>query len=750
MRLEEATFGLEGTPGMSLFENKRGQTAGAMAVKRLQDDIGAYLTEQDRELVQRAYVFAAKAHEGQFRLSGEDYIEHPVAVARILSELEGDAHTLAAALLHDVAEDTDVTIEEIRQEFGVEIARLVDGVTKLSRIQFHSRMEEQVSNLRKMFLAMAEDWRVVVIRLADRLHNLRTLDALPVDKQKQTAEETLDIYAPLAHRLGIWRFKWELEDLGFRYLYPEEYRSLAKQMVAKRSEREAEVAMVISRLQNLLQEHGIQADVQGRAKNLYSIYRKTKRLGIDMSQIYDLLAVRVITATVSDCYEVLGLAHTLWKPMPGRFKDYIAMPKPNGYQSLHTTVLGPLGQPFEIQIRTREMDRTAEYGSAAHWKYKERRSDQSFDQKMSWLRQLLDWQREMTDAGEFMEALRLDVFNDEVFVFTPKGDVIDLPVGSTPLDFAYRIHTDVGHQCVGAKVNGKLVPLSYKLNTGDIVEILTSRQSSGPSRDWLDIVKTSQARSKIRSFFRKLLREEDIARGKTTLEAEVQQKLGVKLADLIDAGVAGNVLRKLNYPDLQSLYAAISYGGISAVHVTTRLRDEAAKTAPDLLPKREEAPKVVPRKPRGPEEAVTVKGMSGFLVRLAQCCSPLPGDPIIGYITRGRGVTVHRLDCPTLMSLTDTERFIEASWETEVRASYPAEILIEGVDRPGLFAEITSVIAEMGSNITNATARGNPEGTARITIQFETHDLDEFKKVVASIRQIDGIIGVRRVFGKGR
>ncbi|HAF67232.1 MAG TPA: (p)ppGpp synthetase [Clostridiales bacterium UBA9857] len=721
-----------------------------MAVTKLQDDIGAYLQDQEKELVQRAYVFAAKAHEGQYRLSGEEYIHHPVAVARILSELEGDADTLAAALLHDVVEDTDVTLEEIRQEFGPEIARLVDGVTKLSRIQFHSRVEEQVSNLRKMFLAMAEDWRVVVIRLADRLHNLRTLGALPVEKQKQTAEETLDIYAPLAHRLGIWRFKWELEDLSFRYLYPEDYRSLAEQISAKRSEREAEVAMVISRLQASLQEHGIQAEVQGRAKNLYSIYRKMKRQAIDISQIYDLLAVRVIVATVSDCYEVLGLAHTLWKPMPGRFKDYIAMPKPNGYQSLHTTVLGPLGKPFEIQIRTRDMDRTAEYGSAAHWKYKEGKADQSFDQKMSWLRQLLDWQREMTDAGEFMEALKLDLFNDEVFVFTPKGDVIDLPVGSTPLDFAYRIHTDVGHQCVGAKVNGRLVPLSYKLNTGDIVEILTSRQSSGPSRDWLDIVKTSTARSKIRAYFRKLLREEDIARGKAALENEVQQKLGVKLADLIEAGVASNVLKKLNYHDFQSLYAAISYGGISAVHVTTRLREEALKAAPDLLPKREETPKAAPKKPRGPEEAVIVKGMDGILVRLAQCCSPLPGDQIIGYITRGRGVTIHRLDCPTLLSLTDTERFIEATWKAEVRASYPVEILVEGEDRPGLFAEVTSVIASMGSNITNATARGCPDGTARITIQFETHDLNELRKVVAGIRQVEGIAAVKRVFGKGR
>ncbi len=720
-----------------------------MAVDKLQHDIGEYLTGQDKQLVLSAYVFAEEAHRGQFRLSGEEYIEHPIAVARILTELEGDAQTLAAALLHDVVEDTDITLEQLEKEFGADIARLVDGVTKLIRIEFHSRVEEQVSNLRKMFLAMAEDWRVVIIRLADRLHNLRTLDALPVEKQKRTAEETLDIYAPLAHRLGIWRFKWELEDLGFRYLYPKEYRALAKEISAKRSEREAEAALVISRLKDLFEKHEIEADVQGRAKNLYSTYKKMKRLGTGLSEIYDLLAVRVIVNTVSDCYEALGFVHNLWKPMPGRFKDYVAMPKPNGYQSLHTTVLGPLGEPFEIQIRTGEMDRTAEYGSAAHWKYKERKADKLFDQKMSWLRQLLDWQREMTDAGEFMEALRVDVFTDEVFVFTPKGDVIDLPVGSTPLDFAYRIHTDVGHHCTGAKVNGKLVQLSYELKTGDIVEVLTSRQPTGPSRDWLDIVKTSQARSKIRAFFRKQLREEDVARGKSALENEVQ-KMGVKLSALEEAGVVEKVLRKLNYPDMKSLFAAISYGGISPIHVTTRLRDVASRTAPDLLPKREETRRMVPRKPLGPEEAVIVKGMSGILVRLAQCCSPVPGDPIIGYITRGRGVTVHRLDCPMLANLTDTERFIETTWESEIRAFYPVKILVEGKDRPGLFAAITSVIADLDSNIINATAKGQDDGNARITVQFEIHDLNELKKVISDIKKIEGITKVNRAFGKRR
>lgn len=720
-----------------------------MAVSELERDIGSYLCAKDKELVRRAYSFAARAHSGQYRLSGEEFIEHPVAVAKILSELESDAETLAAALLHDVVEDTGVKLEEIRAEFGQEVAKLVDGVTKLSRIQFHSKMEEQVSNLRKMFLAMAEDWRVVVIRLADRLHNLRTLDALPVEKQRKTAEETLEIYAPLAHRLGIWRFKWELEDLAFRYLEPEEYYSLVERIAAKRSEREAQAAMVITRLKEALAEAGIACDVQGRAKNLYSIYKKMRTQGKDLSEIYDLLAVRVIVNTITDCYEVLGIVHTLWKPMPGRFKDYVAMPKPNGYQSLHTTVLGPLGEPFEIQIRTKEMDRTAEYGSAAHWKYKEGKTDKVFDQKMSWLRQLLDWQREMTDAGEFMEALRIDIFNDEVFVFTPKGDVINLPVGSTPLDFAYKIHTDVGHQCVGAKVNGKMVPLHYKLNTGDIVEILTSRHSAGPSRDWLEIVKTPQARSKIRAFFKRQLREEDIARGKAALEKEIQ-KLGLKMSDLEETGVVERVLKKINYPDLRNLYAAIAYGGISPVHTASRLKDEALKVKPELLPQKEQAAKPVTRKLRGPEEAIVVKGMKDFLVRLARCCNPVPGDPIIGYITRGRGVTVHRLNCPVLQGYKDKERFIEVSWERTVEASYPVGILIEGQDRPGLFADVTSVIAGLGANILNASARGRADGTAKISILFEIHDLDELKKVTADIRRIKGISKVNRVFSRVR
>ena len=714
--------------------------------------IAPYLSTEDKHLLERAYAFAEKAHDGQMRLSGEEFIEHPVAVATILSELEGDAQTLAAALLHDVVEDTSIKLEEVRAEFGDEIAKLVDGVTKLSRIEFRTRVEEQVQNLRKMFLAMAEDWRVVVIRLADRLHNLRTLEPLSADRRKRTAEETLDIYAPLAHRLGIWRLKWELEDLSFKWLESDEYKSLARQIAARRTERETETADVIARLKDRIVREGIQCDVTGRAKNLYSIYKKMKNDGKVLDEIYDLLAVRVIVGTVTDCYEVLGLCHTIWKPVPGRFKDYIAVPKPNGYQSLHTTVVGPHGEPFEIQIRTRDMDRTAEYGSAAHWRYKEgdRAKDQVFEQKMSWLRQLLEWQRDMTDASEFMEALKVDVFTDEVFVFTPKGDVVDLPKGSNPLDFAYRIHTDIGHHCVGAKVNGRIVPLSHKLATGDIVEILISRQSAGPSRDWLDVVRTPQARSKIRSFFKKQLREEDIERGEATVKKEIT-KLGLDFDAVEEAGILYKVFERLGYPDMENLAAAVAYGGISPIHVAQRVRDEVQRTKPELLPQKETQQKQAVRRPRGPEEAVIIKGMSDFLVRLAHCCNPVPGDPIIGYITRGRGVSVHRIDCPSLSDYTDKERFIEASWVQADDTAYPVEIAIEGHDRPGMFADVTSVIAGVGANILSASAKGQPDrGAARINTVFEIHNLDELEEVITRMKQVKGVTSVSRVTGRTR
>jgi len=716
-----------------------------VSVSGLRLDIAESLSTKDAELVEKAYEFARKAHEGQHRLSGEEFIEHPLAVAKILAEMEGDAVTLAAALLHDTVEDTDVSLQDIEKEFGPEVAKLVDGVTKLARIEFKSPVEEQVSNLRKMFLAMAEDWRVVVIRLADRLHNLRTLYALSPEKQKATAEETLEIYAPLAHRLGIWRFKWELEDLAFKYLHPEEYRSLAHSIAKHRSHREAEAAMVMAALKERLIRAGIPAEVQSRAKNLYSIYRKMQRQGKALSEIYDLIAARVIVNTVTDCYEVLGICHTLWKPVPGRFKDYIAMPKPNGYQSLHTTVVGPLGEPFEIQIRTREMDRTAEYGSAAHWRYKEgTRGDESFEEKMAWLRQLLDWQREMTDAREFMEALKLDIFNDEVFVFTPKGDVIDLPVGSTPLDFAYRIHTDIGNHCVGAKANGKMVPLDYKLQNGDIVEIIVNRQSGRPSMDWLDIVKTPSARSKIRQFFKKELRDEDILRGRTQLEKEIL-KAGLKPDCLDDEEIRERVLERLRFTDFEDVYAAIAYGGLSPVHVASRIKEEVQKKTPpapeQALPPRIEAP----AKPRGPEDAVIVKGMRDLLVRLAHCCNPVPGDPIIGYITRGRGVSVHRLDCPSLENFKDRERFVEVSWDENSQGAYPSSVEVRAHDRPGLFADITGILARAGANILSASAKGNSDGSAFINVTFETHDLEELKRLTKQMRDVRGVTEVRRV-----
>ncbi len=722
-------------------------------ISRLREKIGDYLPPEERRILEKAYEFAIQAHTGQKRLSGEDFVEHPIAVATILSEMRGDVQTLCAALLHDVVEDTNVKLDEIRSRFGDEVAKLVDGVTKLSRIEFRSRVEEQVSNLRKMFLAMAEDWRVVVIRLADRLHNLRTLYALPPERQFSTAVETLEIYAPLAHRLGIWSLKWQLEDLAFKYSEPEEYKSLTKRIAVRRTEREAEAATVMAKLKERLSREGIHCDVLGRAKNLYSIFKKLKQQGKDLSEIYDLIAVRVIVETVTDCYEALGICHTLWRPLPGRFKDYIAMPKPNGYQSLHTSVVGPLGEPFEIQIRTREMDGTAEYGSAAHWRYKEheqKSKDTAFEQKMSWLRQLLEWQREMTDAREFMEALKIDVFNDEVFVFTPKSDVVDLPVGSTPLDFAYKIHTDIGHHCVGAKVNGRIVPLSRKLITGDIVEILTNRQSLGPSRDWLDIVKTPQARSKIRTFFKRQLREEEVSKGKATLEKEILQRLGIPAGDIEDVGAYDALLKKLGYPDMENVYAALAYGGISPIFVVNRLKDEILRVKPSMLPVKEEVQRPVQRKRRGPEDAVVVKGMKDILVRLARCCNPVPGDSIIGYITRGRGVSVHRLDCPSLSAYADKERFIEATWADVEETSFPAEIAVDGVDRPGLFADVTAVMAGLGVNILSASAKGQASGNARVNITFEIHDLKELEEAVYRIRRVKGITSVSRTFGRTR
>lgn len=622
-----------------------------MSLEDLLEQVQRYQPQGDLSIIEKAYNFAEKAHEGQSRISGEPYFIHPVAVASILARLELDIPTIAGGLLHDVVEDTKITLVELEKEFGVEIAQLVDGVTKLSRIEFRSKEEQQVENLRKMFLAMAKDIRVVLIKLADRLHNMRTLKHQSAWKQREIAEETLEIFAPLAHRLGIFAIKWELEDLAFRYLEPEQYYHLVEGISMKRREREAYIDQVMNILKERLVEVGIKADIQGRPKHFYSIYKKMKEQGKELSEIYDLIAVRVIVESIKDCYGALGIVHTLWKPIPGRFKDYIAMPKPNMYQSLHTTVMGPQGEPFEIQIRTFEMHRTAEFGIAAHWKYKEggKGGSKDFDQRLAWLRQILEWQTELRDAREFMETLKIDVFSDVVFVFTPKGDVFELPAGSVPIDFAYRIHSDVGHRCIGSKVNGRIVPLDYTLKNGDIVEILTSKQANGPSRDWLKLVKTSQAKNRIRQWFRKEKREENIARGKEILEKELK-KQGLEPGELFKSDRILEVSKRFNFNNPDEFFATLGDGALSPIQVIARVKDDIykGKKLPD-----ESILTELPAEKKSTgygkaSQGIRVRGVDDVLIRLSRCCNPLPGDPIVGYVTRGRGVSVHRADCPNV------------------------------------------------------------------------------------------------------
>lgn len=643
----------------------------AMTIDEIYKQILGYQPDAPIALVEKAYNLAVDAHKGQFRASGEEYICHPLGVAKILADLQIDALTISASLLHDVVEDTAVSLDDLEKQFSKEVALLVDGVTKLSRFEYKSKEEQQLENYRKMFLAMAKDIRVVLIKLADRLHNMRTLKHMSPEKQKRIAQETMEIFAPLAHRLGIFNMKWELEDLSFRYLEPEHYYDLVDQMKQKRQAREEIINDAVDVLSEKLQELGIKADIQGRPKHFYSIYKKMKKSNKDLSEIYDLYAIRVVVDSVKDCYGALGIVHTLWKPLPYRFKDYIAMPKSNMYQSLHTTVIGTRGQPVEIQIRTWEMHRISEYGIAAHWRYKEgaKGADKDFDQKLSWLRHLIEWQQEMRDPREFMDALKLDVFTDEVFVFTPKGDVIDLPAGSVPIDFAYRIHTDVGHRCVGARVNGKIIPLEYRLNNGDIVEIITSKQSSGPSRDWLNIVGSSETRSKIRQWFKKENREENIAKGREAIERE-SKKLGYEWKELAKGDRLDEIAKKMNISGGEDdLLAALGFGGVTLHGVMAKLIEAHKKelkstTPPDLSQLLADLkPKSVNRKAG---HGILVKGEAGLLVRLARCCNPVPGDVITGYITRGRGVSVHRADCSNIPTdPTEYERMIEVDWDID-------------------------------------------------------------------------------------
>lgn len=717
-----------------------------MKFEQLVSELKKYTPEEDIALLRRAYEFAAEAHEGQQRVSGEPFINHPLNVAKILAGLELDTVTIAAGLLHDVVEDTDIPLSSIEEEFGSEIALLVDGVTKLSRIEYKNKMEQQVDNLRKMFLAMAHDIRVILIKLADRLHNMRTLKHMNEAKRKEIAIETLEIFAPLAHRLGIFKLKWELEDLSLRYLEPEKYYELVERISGKRAEREKFINNVIQVIQGKLESVGIKADIQGRPKNFYSIYKKMQEQNKELTEIFDLLAIRVLVDSLKDCYGALGIIHTLWKPIPGRFKDYIAMPKSNMYQSLHTTVVGPQGEPLEIQIKTWDMHRTAEYGIAAHWRYKEGdQGDSEFEQKLSWLRQLLEWQNDMRDAREFMETLKIDLFSDAVFVFTPKGDVVELPRESVPIDFAYHIHTQVGHRCVGAKVNGKLVPLDYKLKNGDIVEIVTTKQANGPSRDWLNLIQTSEARSKIRSWFKRENRDENITKGKDTLEKEVK-KLGYdEPAELLKADQLTQMAKKMNFVSVDDLYCAIGMGVVTPQQIITRVKDETKK---DKVVNIEELLSKEPKRKRPRQSTgVIVKGEEDVLIRLARCCNPVPGDPIVGYITRGRGVSVHRKDCRNIIShaLGENERMIEVSWDIADQGSYHVHLELSAMDRSGLLNDVMTVLSELKISADWVNARGTKNRMATIDLVLEVHGLDQLDHIMSKIRRIKDVYDVWRV-----
>lgn len=717
-----------------------------MDIQTIIDKVKSYNDKADVALLERAYEYALKAHQGQLRLSGEDYIQHPLAVAYILAELELDVITIVAAILHDVVEDTEVSLEEIEEAFGPEVALLVDGVTKLSKIEYTSKEEQHLESLRKMILAMAKDIRVIIIKLADRLHNMRTLAHKPKAKQKEIAKETLEIFAPLAHRLGIFRIRWELEDWSLRYLKPEQYYDLVKKISMRRHDREEYINEVIAILKDEVESVGIKADISGRPKHFFSIYNKMVKEDKSINEIFDLIAVRIIVNTIKDCYGVLGVVHALWTPIPGRFKDYIAMPKPNMYQSLHTTVIGPRGEPFEVQIRTWEMHRTAEYGIAAHWKYKESREgvDKDFEQKLAWLRQLLEWQRDMPDAREFMESLKIDLFSDRVYVFTPKGDVVELPAGSVPIDFAYKVHTTVGHECTGAKVNNRIVPLDYELKTGDIVEIITSK-GSGPSRDWLKLVQTSQAKNRIRHWFKQENRESHIIKGKELLEKEIA-KQGLKTSDvlqnerLLDAG------KKFNLFKVDDVYAAVGDGSLTAQQIVTRIKDK-------FLPKEDAAMPDI-KLTRGTAKSsggVSITGVGDVMVRLALCCNPIPGDEIVGYITRGRGVSIHRSDCPNVIHYKKEEphRMVEdLRWDVDTKVPYRVAIEVEAMDRPRLATDIMNVIAETKLNIIAINARAVSRNMALVDLKIEVNSMEQLDHIMEKIRRVQDVLEVRRVVPK--
>jgi guanosine-3',5'-bis(diphosphate) 3'-pyrophosphohydrolase len=718
-----------------------------MIIESLIKKASTYMKPEEIELLQKGYEFASKAHKGQERKSGEPYIGHPVEVAGILVDMSMDATTVTAALLHDVVEDTDVTLEQVEREFGPVVAMLVDGVTKLERMKFKSQEEQKAETHRKMFVAMAKDIRVILIKLADRLHNMRTLKHQPEDKQRQIAEETLEIFTPLVHRLGISTIKWELEDTALRYTNPQQYYRIVNLMQKKRAEREEYLKDVMNNIREKLEELSVEADISGRPKHIYSIYRKMTVDHKQFNEIYDLLAVRIIVDSIKDCYAALGTIHTLWKPMPGRFKDYIAMPKANMYQSLHTTLVGPKGEPLEVQIRTWEMHRTAEYGIAAHWAYKEgtqQAKEGTFEDKLTWFREILEWQQDAGDAQEFMESLKMDLFSDMVFVFTPKGDVFELPAGSVPLDFAYRIHTEVGNRCIGAKVNGKIEPLDHKLKTGDIVEVLTSKHSYGPSRDWLKIVKSSHAKNKIRQWFKKERREENVAKGQEAIERELK-KQGFEPSAVMTPEKLDEVASKFNFSNEEDMYSAVGFGGITAAQIATRLTEKLRKEAEENLTIQDIKTQPQPKKKK-PAKGVRVKGVDNLLVRFSRCCNPVPGDEIIGYVTRGRGVSIHRTDCPnSLPPEGEQERLIPVEWEGTPDANYNVEIEIQGHDRRGLLNEVLQAVSETKTNITAVSGKTDKSKAATIHMTILIHNVDHLHTVVERIKRVKDVYTVRRI-----
>jgi len=701
--------------------------------------IAEHLAPPDRELVARAYDRAASAHTGQHRLSGEEYVNHPLEVASILADLRLDAPTIAAALLHDTVEDTEVTLQQLTEEFGGDVAHLVEGVTKLSRISFRSNQQLHAENIRKMLLAMADDIRVVLIKLADRLHNMRTLDPLPELKRRRISRETLDIYAPLAHRLGIGQLKWELEDLAFKNLEPDEYQAVVSRVNRERMERETLVSDLREILARELDKIGIAAEITGRPKHFYSIWQKMTREDKDFSQIYDLLAIRVLVESVKDCYGVLGIVHSLWKPLPGRFKDYIAMPKSNGYQSLHTTVISQAGEPIEIQIRTAEMHQVADFGVAAHWTYKEGETDARFDEKLGWLRLLMEWQKEVVDAESFVDAVKVDLFQDEVFVFSPKGDVLNLPAGSTPVDFAYRIHTEVGHRCIGAKVNGRMVPLDCELKNGEIVEILTTKSPHGPSRDWLNFVKSASARERIRKWFKSQRREENVAKGRDLLEKELHRMHRLTLTQLPEPKLE-EMAALYKFNGAEDFLAAVGYGDVSPHSVVMRMAlapagDEDVLRSIPLIPQVQPTPRVL------------VRGDRGILSRMATCCQPVPGDAITGFTTRGKGVTVHRTDCLNVINAQEPARVVPVDWDMEASQLHPIAIKIEAWDRTGLLRDIATVVAEQRVNMSAASVHVYDDKSAVVSATVEIDSLAQLSRLLEKLEQVRDVHTVAREAG---